>query len=203
AMLTPQQFPLRWRAIVWAATTAVTLTLALAPAARATEPLLQGPYPFAHNNELSAHVLLAGGLGDSFGGTKLAADYGYHLGGAAWLNLDVNTQFGGCRTDTSPCSSGKVFETLAGAKWKFATSTPIVVHAKATGGLVYVFPDDGHAALGVAARGGGGATYFFYDWIGLGLEACLSLGHVSYESTYNHSDTYAVFDFGGGVEVEF
>ena len=180
----------------------VAFGLCVAAAARAQQPLLQGPHPFLRDNELSAHLLLSSGIGDAFGGPKIAADYGYHLRGASWLNLEANAQFGGC-DGARPCGNGPVFETLAGGKWKFATTTPIVAHAKAAGGLVYVFPDDGRASLGVAVRGGGGATYFLYDWIGLGLEACFSLGHVSYESTYTRSDTYAVFDFGGGVEVQF
>jgi hypothetical protein len=167
------------------------------------QPLMEGPHPFARDNEVSAHLLLGSGLGDAFGGPKLAVDYGYHLGRATWLNLQANGQLGGCRNGAGPCGNGPVFETLAGGKWKFATAVPVVVHAKAAGGLVYVFPDDGRAALGVALRGGGGATYFFYDWIGVGLEACFSLGHVSYESTYNRGATYALFDFGGGVEVQF
>lgn len=202
-MLSRFQFPLgraRWLAV--AAALAVGLGGPVVGRARA-QPLLEGPYSFTHANELSAHLLLGSGIGDQFGGPKVAADYGYHLGGAAWLNLEANVQFGGCSNDARPCGNGPVFETLAGGKWKFATTVPIVAHVKAAGGLVYVFPDDGRAAVGVAVRGGGGATYFFYDWIGLGLEACLSLGHVSYDSTYNRGATYAVFDFGGGVEIQF
>ncbi|HVR61876.1 MAG TPA: hypothetical protein VMU50_08250 [Polyangia bacterium] len=190
----------------WLAAAVVVAAIAIgAPAVGRAQspPLMEGPHPFARDNEVSAHVLLGTGVGDSPSGAKLAVDYGYHLGGATWLNLEANGQFGGCGSGPGPCGNGPVFETMAGGKWKFATSVPVVVHAKAAGGLVYVFPDDGRAALGVALRGGGGATYFFYDWIGVGLEACFSLGHVSYESTYNHDATYAVVDFGGGIEVQF
>ena len=183
---------------------ALALGAATVGEARAQQPpLMQGPHPFTHDNEVSGHLLLGSGIGDPLSGTKIAVDYGYHLGGASWLNLEVNAQFGACESGARPCGNGPVYETLAGGKWKFATSTPIVAHAKAAGGLVYVFPDDSHAAIGVALRGGGGATYFFYDWIGLGLEACLSLGHVSYASTSDHGATYALFDFGAGVEVQF
>ena len=56
--------------------------------------LLRGPHPFLKDNELSAHLLLAEGLGDSWSGTKLGIDYGYRLSGPLWLNLQLNIQKG-------------------------------------------------------------------------------------------------------------
>jgi hypothetical protein len=59
------------------------------------------------------------------------------------------------------------------------------------------------SAVGVALRGGGGIGYFVFDWLGFGLEAGMSLGRAFYADDYMGNETYAVFDFGGGVEFQF
>ncbi len=64
-----------------------------------TRTCCTGPHPFLKDNELSAHVLIANGLGDSMSGTKLAFDYGYKLCGRRsplWLDLALNLQHGAC-----------------------------------------------------------------------------------------------------------
>src|SRR5215475_11992564 len=71
--------------------------------ARADDNLLRGPHPFLKDNELSAHLLLAEGLGDSWSGTKLGLDYGYRLSGPAWLNLQINIQKGTCTGAPGQC----------------------------------------------------------------------------------------------------
>ncbi|HET6282679.1 MAG TPA: hypothetical protein VFH73_17070 [Polyangia bacterium] len=175
---------------------------AAAPAAlaRADDNLLRGPHPFLKENELSAHLLVASGVGDSSAATKLGLDYGYRFGGPNWLNLQLNMQFARC---PQPCSTGKAFETIAGGKWKFATGIPVVPYGKAGAGLIFVFPGTAQSAVGFAARVGGGASYFLYDWLGLGVEANLSLGRVSYQAGVTTDPGYTIFDLGGGVELQF
>ncbi len=195
-MLSRRQFPL-------IASSLLITVLASAPA-RADENLLHGPHPFLKENELSAHLLLAEGLGDSWSGTKVAIDYGYHLSGPTWLNLEINVQKGTCSLTTGSCiRSGSVFETLAGGKWKYATESPFVPYFKAAGGLIYLFPEEARSAVGLALRGGGGVNYFFFDWFGLGVEANLSLGRGFFDSSYTAGHGYAIVDIGGGVEFQF
>jgi hypothetical protein len=57
--------------------------------------------------------------------------------------------------------------------------------------------------LGLAIRGAGGANYFFFDWLGLGLQVGFSAGRIDYDGTFHGSHTYSVVDFGGGVEFQF
>lgn len=180
-----------------------TSVLAGAPA-RADENLLRGPHPFLKQNELSAHLLLGAGLGDSWSGTKVGLDYGYRLSGPTWLNLQLNIQKGSCTLTSGDCPrTGSVFETLAGGKWKFATQTPLVPYAKAAAGFIYLFPDEARSAVGLALRTGGGVNYFFFDWLGFGVEANLSLGHGFFDSSYTAGHGYAIFDVGGGIEFQF
>jgi len=172
--------------------------------ARAAENLLHGPHPFLKDNELSAHLLLAEGLGDSWTGTKLGLDYGYRISNPTWLNLQLNIQKGACTLTPGQCiRSGTVFETLAGAKWKFATQTPLVPYTKAAAGLIYLFPQEAHSAVGIAVSGGAGLNYFFFDWLGFGIEANLSLGRGFFDSSYTAGHGYAIIDIGGGVEFQF
>lgn len=198
-MLSRLSFPQRAWVFVSAAALALAAAVPSAPA-RADENLLRGPHPFLKENELSAHLLFANGVGDSAGGTKLALDYGYRLGGPNWLNLQLNMQLGSCH---QPCNSTKAFETMAGGKWKFATGIPIVPYGKAGAGLIFVFPGTEQSAVGLAARVGGGVSYFLFDWLGLGVEANLSLGRVSYEAGVTTNPAYTIFDVGAGVELQF
>jgi hypothetical protein len=185
--------------------------LAAAPGtARADDNLLRGPHPFLKDNELSVHVLVGEGLGDALSGAKLALDYGYKLtqGSApAWFNLEINVQHSGC--DPLPAggvcgtNTGDVVETLVGAKWKFATPLPLVPFIKAAAGMVFAFPNGASDAAGLALRGTGGVNYFFFDWLGLGVEVGYSVGRIDYDATYRGSHDYSVFDLGGGLELQF
>jgi len=185
------------------------LAWVLAPAeARAQDNMLRGPHPFLKDNEIEGYVLLATGLASAPSGTKLAFDYDYKLVLPLWLVLQLNLQLSNCHTTPGVMicgpDTGKAFETLAGAGWKFATPIPLVPFAKATAGLVYVFPNGANAAAGFTARVAGGATYFFFDWLGIGGELGFSLGHVGYDATFpNSNHTYAIFDFGGGIQFQF
>ena len=205
-MLTRAHFPgAVWRRTATAVALAAGLGLASAPA-RAESIVLHGPHPFLKDNEVSAHFLLTGGIGDSWSGNKIALDYGYRLGGplATWLNLQLAWQAGVCARFSDACArNGDVFEALAGGKWKLATSTPLVPYAKAGAGLIFLFPDQARGAAGVALRGGGGVNYFLFDWLGFGVEAGVSVGHAFFDSSYTGSHTYAVIDLGAGVEAQF
>ena len=169
---------------------------------RADDNLLRGPHPFLKQNELSAHVLLAAGGASTPNGTKVAADYGYRLSGPVWLNLQLNFHHAICRTPSGGTNcmepSGSVFETLAGVKLKFATAIPVVPFVKGGAGLAFAFPDGAGNGLGPAVRAGGGANYFFFDWLGLGAEIAFSAGHLS-----TAKSSYSVLDFGGGLEFQF
>jgi hypothetical protein len=182
---------------------ALGLAAALAAGtARADDNMLRGPHPFLKDNELSAHAQVVFGVGHTPGGTKVAADYGYRLRGPAWLNLQLNFQNAPCETPSGApnCSqaSGSVFETLAGVKLKWATRIPVVPYVKGGVGLAYAFPDRASNGFGFAARFGGGASYFFFDWLGLGAELGYSVGHLS-----TVDSKYAEVDHGGGVEFQF
>lgn len=200
-MSLPRTFPL---AIVIGALAALSST------ARAEDNLLHGPHPFLKDNELSIHVLIAEGQSDSLSGAKLALDYGYKLStGSApiWLNLEINVEHGGC--DPMPgntlcgMNTGDVVETLAGVKWKFATPLPLVPFVKAAAGLVFAFPNGASDSPGLMIRGAGGVNYFFFDWLGLGIEVGVSLGRIDYDSTFQGSHAYSVLDLGGGLEFQF
>lgn len=191
-MSTTVRFPL-----VLVAVLAVTATVA-----RAEDNMLRGPHPFRKDNELSAHMLLAAGGDNTPNGGKLALDYGYKLSGPAWLNLQLNSQRGTCqsRSGGGVCTapSGTIYETLVGAKLKWPTAIPIVPFVKAGVGLAFAFPDGLSSGWGVAARMGAGANYFFFDWLGLGLEIGFSAGHLT-----TAKPTYTVLDIGGGLEFQF
>ncbi len=178
--------------------------------ARADDNLLRGPHPFLKQNALSVFALVASGQGDSMGGAKVVFDYGYKLtGGAmpAWLDLAVGVQHATCASGSvsTACGqqTGTAFETLAGVKWKFATEIPLVPFVGANAGFAFGFPNGADAGMGVMARAVGGATYFFTDWVGVGLQVGYSLGRLGYDDTFTGSHTYAVFDVGGGVEFQF
>ena len=195
-MSTTKRFPLARPVIV--ALLAATLG---AGAARADDNILRGPHPFLRDNELSAHVLLVVGGNQTPDGTKIAADYGFHLRGPAWLDLQLNYQHARCDTGSSAGTcvvpSGTIFESLAGLKLKWATAIPLVPYVKGGGGLVTAFPDGAPNGLGPMLRVAGGANYFIYDWMGFGVEIGYSLGHLS-----SADSSYSELDFGAGAEFQ-
>jgi hypothetical protein len=192
------------------ATTALAASAASGGTARADENLLRGPHPFRRDNQISAHVLVASGRGDSMSGTKLAFDYNYKLTGGwipLWLDFGINVQHAACSSSATAAAcrsnTGDVFETFGGVKWAFATPLPLVPYVGAVGGLAFAFPSGASAASGLMIRALGGANYFFYDWLGLGGQVGYSLGSLNYDSTFMGSHTYAVLDIGGGLILQF
>jgi hypothetical protein len=200
-MSTAFRFPLASGALGGAFLAALLATLGATPA-RADENMLRGPHPFLKYNELSAHLLLAKGGDATPGGTKLALDYGYKLRAPLWLDLAFAYQRSTCHSQSgSPvCTdpTGDVFETLAGLKLKWPTAIPIVPYVKATAGLAFEFPETGANGWGIAGRVAGGANYFFFDWLGVGLELGVSFGYLSTPQPH-----YSILDFGGGLEFQF
>jgi hypothetical protein len=179
--------------------------------AQENQNLLHGPHPFLKDNELSVHALVGEGQGDALSGAKLELAYGYKLtAGPApfWLNLLISFEHSGCNpatggTDDCAGVTGDIVETMAGMKWKFATPIPLVPYLQGNAGLVFAFPNGATDALGLAIRAAGGANYFFFDWLGLGIQVGFSAGRIDYDGTFHGSHTYSVVDFGGGVEFQF
>jgi hypothetical protein len=184
----------------------ILFALALAAPARA-EDLLQGPFPFARDNELSIHAGYAAGFGDTFAGVKAVVDYGYKLDRGVWLDLGVGFLSGKCRPrvdDGTVCvRDGDSAEVLAGIKWKLRMNVPVVPYAKIQGGLAYQFPDAIPSAAGPLVRGGLGAKYFLYEWLGVGGEVTMSLGRASYHDGSTLSRALAGLDATLGAELQF
>jgi hypothetical protein len=181
-----------------------TALLALPLPAHAEE-ILRGPYPFLRDNELSVHGGYAAGFGDTFGGPKASIDYGYKLGGSLWLDLAGGFLSGVCphESGTTCVGEGDAAEVLGGIKWKLRMNVPVVPYAKIVGGFAYLFPDGARSGVGVVLRGGIGAHYFFYEWIGVGLEITGALGHAGYQDAVGLSRTLSGIDAVGGAELAF
>jgi hypothetical protein len=180
--------------------------LALAAVPARAENLLEGPFPFARNNELSIHGGYAAGFGDTFAGPKAVVDYGYKLDRGIWLDLGIGFLSGVCRphVDTPACvRKGDSAEVLGGIKWKLQMNVPLVPYAKLQGGLGYQFPDSARSAWGPLLRGGVGATYFLYEWIGVGGEVTMSVGRASYEDGSTLSRALGGLDATLGAELQF
>jgi hypothetical protein len=190
---------------------ALAAMLLVPSAARAEDNLLHGPHPFLKDNALQAFVLIGEGQGDALSGAKLELDYSYKLTESQapfWLNLLLSFEHSGCNTapeasGVCPSQTGDIVETMVGARWTLGLPLPIVPFLKADTGLVFAFPTGATDAMGVAFRAAGGATYFFFDWLGLGAQVGFSVGRIDYDSTFLGSHTYAIVDFGGGIEFQF
>jgi hypothetical protein len=177
----------------------------LAGQARA-EDLLAGPYPFLRDNELSVHGGYGAGFGDTFGGPKVVVDYGYKLQHGLWLDLDFGFLSGVCqsRRDDPACArTGDSAEVLAGIKWKLRMNVPVVPYAKLLAGVGFQFPDSARSAAGPLVRGGVGATYFLYEWIGVGAEVTAATGHAGYPDGSTLSRALGGLDVTLGAELQF
>jgi hypothetical protein len=180
--------------------------LALAAGQARAENLLEGPFPFARDNELSIHGGYGAGFGDTFAGPKVVVDYGYKLDRGIWLDLGVGFLSGTCRPrmdDPTCVRNGNSAEVLGGIKWKLRMNVPVVPYAKLQGGLSYQFPDSARSAWGPLVRAGVGAKYFFYEWIGVGGEVTASVGRASYEQVSTLSKALAGLDATLGAELQF
>ena len=166
-------------------------------------------------NEFSGHLGFQGGWWDwTPGGAKIALEYGKHLGGLQWLNLQLNfvvgRRWGGdCWYDSAGhwhCSDwgyrGSAIELGGGLKWKFVhVAPPFVPYAK-LGGMVALLSYPDVIGLGLAVKGGGGFKYFLLPNVGLGLELNMALGFNFLNHDVGFGLLWAV-DFLLGVEVLF
>ncbi len=192
------------RALLIRACAAGGALLAAQGAPAHAEDLLRGPHPFLKDNELSLHTGYQAGLGDSQGGWKALVDYGYKIQGSWWLDLLLGYQSQGCQGATGGlCGGSRSAEVMAGVKWKLRTEIPLVPYAKAAAGFLYVFPDDIKSAAGIAVRGGIGAKYFLYDWLGVGAETTMLVGHPGFPSGSGVPATVHTLDLILGVELQF
>jgi hypothetical protein len=168
--------------------------------------VLRGPYPFLRDNELAVHGGYGAGFGDSFAGPKATVDYGYKLDGGWWLDVGGSFLSGVCRTPPggAHCArQGDAAEVVAGVKWKLRMSVPVVPYVKAVVGLAYLFPDGARSGLGPLVRAGVGGHYFFYEWLGVGAELTLALGHAGYQDAVGLSRTVAGLDAIVGAVLAF
>lgn len=184
----------------------IACALALVAGQARAENLLEGPFPFARDNELSIHGGFAAGFGDTFAGPKALVDYGYKLDRGIWLDLGLGFLSGMCRprVDSPACvRTGDSAEVLMGIKWKLRTNVPLVPYAKLQGGLGYQFPDAARSAWGPVVRGGIGAKYFLYEWLGVGGEVTLSAGRAGYDEGSTLSRALNGLDATLGAELQF
>jgi hypothetical protein len=181
------------------------VVLAARPAAGEEADLLRGPHPFIKDNELALHA----GAGQSFGeyvsGLRLQADYTYRLAQVMWLDLELGLLSGSCHTKDQTCNrgSGNAVEVLAGSAWKFQTNIPLVLHFRAAGGPVFLFPDGTRSAAGILVRGGLGAHYYLYDWFGLGGEISGAFGFGFFRTTPRHTGNLGGLQVTLGVTLQF
>jgi hypothetical protein len=183
----------------------IVLLAAATSSARAEEDLLRGPHPFVKADELDLHAGYSGGLGDNVSGVRLQGDYTYRLGQVTWLDVQMGVVSGSCRTHEIACSNGTgtSVDVVGGAAWKFQTRLPLVVHARAAGGPLFLFPDGARSSAGFLVRGAGGAHYFLYDWFGLGAEIGASWGMAFFRADPRHTAHLGSVDATLGVALQF
>jgi hypothetical protein len=127
------------------------------------------------------------------------------LDGPLWIDLQFNFRGSTCSPWRSNCDpyTGNDVEVMAGIAWRVPLSVPLVPFARLDGGPVFLYPDGSPSAMGLALRGGAGARYYVFDWLGFGAELAMSLGHGFFADAYAGSRTYAVVDVVIGAEVQF
>lgn len=183
-----------------------------------------GPQAFDGASELSLHLGYQAGLSGRFAnpsGFKLLLDYGRHLGGPVWFDVQLNPVFaglgGGCTASVdkpSICGNqgGWGLEAAGGVKIKLADQIPgvrrlpIVIEVPATIGVVALYArqcDDGGAAAVV--RTGVRAEYFLLHNLGVGLGLGFAIGPGFHGGSScrphgGYTDLYTALDFSVGAE---
>ena len=100
--------------------------------------------------------------------------------------------------------TGDVVETMAGAKWKFATPIPLVPYLQGQRRAGVLLPERRRPTPRAwpSARPAAPTTSSSIGWASA-LEVGFSVGRIDYDGTFHGSHTYAVLDFGGGLEFQF
>ena len=174
-------------------------------AAREERPLLQGPHPFAKDNELS---LSAGyGMANFFGGMRAGLGYGFQAAGSLWLDLRVDLVDGrGPGGITTKCACARVnsyADVLAGLRYKLRMNVPVIPSFGVAAGPVFLFNQDASDAIGFAVRGSVGAKYFLYDWLGFGLELGALIGGSAVDNVPGLERNLRILDVAFAAEVQF
>lgn len=166
---------------------------------------LRGPHPFLKSNALQ----ISGGFstisGSGIGGLKLKTAFEYELLGSLWLNLHVSFVDGSDKPiDGRACAScGRMADAMGGLSYRLRMPVPIIVTGTVSGGFLFVFPDEYASAMGVGARAAVAARYYFFDWLGFGVELANTVGIVSHENASGLSRGLASLDALAGVEIQF
>ncbi len=173
--------------------------------AQADEVLLHGPHPFIKNDELALHAGFSGGLGDNVTGLRLQGDYSYRLGQVTWFDVQMGVVSGSCHRQEIACGdgTGNSVDIVAGAAWKFQTRLPLVVHLRADGGPIFIFPDSARSSAGFLFRGAAGMHYYLYDWFGLGGELAGAWGMGFFRASPSHTGNLGSVEATLGVTLQF
>lgn len=195
--------PCRAAALVFAA---ISLC---APIASAEETLLRGPYPFRKDNELALRGGFAAGVAASPPvASQARADYGYRMHRDFWLDIELGFVSGSCNGANlgRNCSgrTGDLASVMGGVKWKLAMDVPVVPYVKVVGGFFYLFPDESPRAFGAGLRPAVGATYFLFEWLGVGLEVGATVARFAgRDPDLDEAAGLGAIDIGLGVELAF
>ena len=176
-----------------------------AHAAEADNGWLRGPHPFLKENALQFGGGYAASRGGGISGLKLQGAFEYELVGSLWLSLHVGFIDGSDKPrDARACATcGQMADAMGGISYRLRMDVPVVLAGTLTGGFVFVFPDQYAAAMGLGVRPAVSARYYFYDWLGFGLQIASTLAFVSHERASGLSRGLASIDALVGVEVQF
>jgi hypothetical protein len=173
------------------------------------------------NHKIEGEHELSGGIGFNAslsaygpGGFAWFNEYGYHLKGIVWLNLQLNVIAGETRghckyqsnkwscDDKYYAEGGTGLESIAGVKLKWRLrKIPLQFHAKFGGGPMLVWWGDFYGAV-VALKGGGGARYFVVPTLGVGMEITTAFGPAFYRYDLG-TRFYGALAMNLGVEWRF
>jgi len=192
--------------LFWALCLAAGAGLAPLPAG-AAEPLLQGPHPFARENDLA----FTGGYGlaNGFHGVHAGLGYGYQIAGSLWFELRLDLVEAGATPPmlSAPCTDCAEVDTfvdvMAGLSYRLRTDIPLVPYGGAVAGPLFLFHEGADGAMGLGLRLYAGARYFLYERLGLGLELGGTLGGALVDESAGLSGLVALLDLGISAELQF
>jgi hypothetical protein len=170
-------------------------------------PMLRGPHSFRNENALTA----SGGYAftNQFNGVRAGVGYGYQLAGSLWFDLRADLYNGesGPPLPPPPCADcarvDKLAAVMGGLAYRLRAQIPVIPYASLTAGPVFLFNSGARGAVGMAVRASGGARYYLYEWLGLGLEVGGLLGGAVVDKTAGLSANLALLDLGISAEFQF